>query len=220
MIIQQAKVTKTTVLLTLSGRLDAANAPLLERKIKQVTIESIDLILDFAGLTYISSMGLRVLLHAMKTQKEAGRKLIIQNMNDSVREVFKITGFLKLMVLDEKFVVVRKDEPNSITLSFNGQMQMENITTVSKELSDIRECISRKPVTNEPGMPDESPADRSDTFTIVLDMEKLDYISPGAGKHLKQVIAETAWEKRTLVVRNAGGIVLEELENSGVIETD
>jgi len=102
MIIEQERVDLITVKLILSGRLDTANAPLLENKIKQWGNDITKLILDFANLDYISSVGLRVLLHTKKVFKTDNRKFIIINVAEPVREVFEMTGFLKLMVQEEQ----------------------------------------------------------------------------------------------------------------------
>ncbi|MCL2066116.1 MAG: STAS domain-containing protein [Treponema sp.] len=90
---------KTGVIFFLSGRLDTANSPLLERKLKQWGDKKNEITLDFLDLGYISSMGLRVLLHAHKTFMEKNKKMIIKNMNESIREVFEMTGFIKLLDL-------------------------------------------------------------------------------------------------------------------------
>ena len=94
--IEQERIGKSSVVLTLNGRLDTVNAPLLESRIKEQE-DITELTLDFKGVTYISSMGLRVLLAAKKAMKTEGVKLTINNMQDSVREIFEITGFLNLM---------------------------------------------------------------------------------------------------------------------------
>jgi anti-anti-sigma factor len=94
--IEQERTGKSTVVLTLNGRLDTVNAPLLESKIKEQE-DITELTLDFKGVTYISSMGLRVLLQAKKTMKADGGRMNIINMRDSVREIFEMTGFLTLM---------------------------------------------------------------------------------------------------------------------------
>ena len=99
--IEQERVGKSKVVLTLNGRLDTVNAPLLERKIKEQ--EGItELELDFKEVSYISSMGLRVLLQAKKAMKADGVSMSIKNMQDSVREIFEMTGFLNLMAQEEK----------------------------------------------------------------------------------------------------------------------
>lgn len=187
MTIEQTKAGKSTAVLTLSGRLDTASAPQLERKIKQWGEETTELILDFADLAYISSMGLRVLLQAKKTFKLEGRRLIIKNMNDTIREVFEMTGFLNLMVQEEKFIVIRKQEQDAIVLFMNGEIELANIPMVSKELLEIREG----------GIKDAKPV------AIIMDMEKLTDFAPAAIKHLSQAIADTAWEGRTIKVRGA-----------------
>jgi len=186
MTIDTEKINQSTAVLTLNGRLDTANAPLLERKIRQWGNEITELILDFSGLEYISSMGLRVLLQAKKTLKAENRSLTIKNMGDSIREIFEMTGFLNLMLQEEKFVVIRKLEQNDIVLALNGQMHSENAAMISKELSEIKEH--------------ETKADKS--VTVILDMEKLTHISSGAIKQLKQAIEDTAWKKRKLILRN------------------
>jgi anti-anti-sigma factor len=94
--IGQEKTGASAVVLTLNGRLDTVNAPLLESKIKEQE-DITELTLDFNGVNYISSMGLRVLLQAKKAMKAEGGKLSIINMQDSVREIFEMTGFLNLM---------------------------------------------------------------------------------------------------------------------------
>ena len=101
MTIEQKMTDTATVELTLLGRLDAANSPLLEAKIKQCGNEITEIVLDFAGLDYISSIGLRILLQVKKQFQKDNRKLTIKNMNETVREVFVMTGFHKLMLQEE-----------------------------------------------------------------------------------------------------------------------
>ena len=98
MTIDHARTDKSTVVLTLAGRLDTANALLLEQNLKQWGEDITGIILDFKELEYISSMGLRVLLQAKKTMKTENRSLTIIQMRDSVREVFEMTGFYSMLV--------------------------------------------------------------------------------------------------------------------------
>jgi anti-sigma B factor antagonist len=202
MTIEDTRTGKSAVVLALYGRLDTANAPLLEQKIKQWGEEITELTLDFSGLEYISSMGLRVLLQAKKSFKEKGRKLAIKNMGDSIREVFQMTGFLNLMVDEEKFVVIRKDEPDAIVLSFNGQMEAENVEMVAKELRAIKQAHYTK------GGP----------VVVTLDMEHLSYISTPACKQLRQAVDDTRWTGRKLHTRNASVDIEAELRNHNLIE--
>jgi anti-anti-sigma factor len=200
MTIDTEKINQSTAVLTLNGRLDTANAPLLERKIRQWGNEVTELILDFSGLDYISSMGLRVLLQAKKTLKAEKRNLTIKNMGNSIREIFEMTGFLNLMLQEERFVVIRKVEQDDIVLTLNGQMLSEDTETILKELSEIKEH--------------ESKADKS--VTVILDMEKLTHISSGAAKQLKQASDDTAWKKRKLSIRNPSTDIKAALRESGL----
>ena len=202
MTIEQEKVDMSTALLTLSGRLDTASAPVLERKIKQWGDDITELVLDFADLDYISSMGLRVLLVAKKALKADDRKLTIINMTEPVREVFVMTGFLNLMVQEEKFVVIRRDDPDAIHLLMNGQMELENIPMVSKELFAIRKEKKSTPAAREAEV-SEGGDGASKTVTVILDMERLTDFAPVTIKHLSQAINDTAWDGRILRIRGA-----------------
>ena len=97
MIIETEQTGKASMTLSLTGRIDATTAALLGRKLNEVGDDITELTLDFQKLDYISSMGLRVLLQVYKAMKERNRKLIIINMSESIREIFVITGFDKLM---------------------------------------------------------------------------------------------------------------------------
>ncbi len=85
--------------LELSGRLDTATSPQLEAEISSCISGAEALILDFAELEYISSAGLRVLLAAQKTMNKQG-KMIIKNVNETINEVFEITGFVDILTIE------------------------------------------------------------------------------------------------------------------------
>lgn len=79
---------------SLEGRLDTTTSPMLESELNGSYEGITELILDFAALEYISSAGLRVILSAHKMTKGM---LKIINVNDSVREIFDITGFSDIL---------------------------------------------------------------------------------------------------------------------------
>lgn len=85
--------------LMVSGRLDTTTAPALEAEIKN-SIEGLkSLVFDFAGLEYISSAGLRVLLSAQKSMNKQGTMKLV-NVNEVVMEVFEITGFVDVLTIE------------------------------------------------------------------------------------------------------------------------
>ena len=76
----------------LAGRLDTTTAPDLEKELKESLGGVSELMLDFAGLEYISSAGLRVLLSAQKSMNKQG-EMKIKNVNETIAEIFEVTGF-------------------------------------------------------------------------------------------------------------------------------
>ena len=78
-----------------AGRLDTTTAPELEAELKN--LEGVtELKFDLAGLEYISSAGLRVLLSAQKTMNKQG-SMIILNTRPEIMDIFEITGFTDIL---------------------------------------------------------------------------------------------------------------------------
>ncbi len=85
--------------LKISGRLDTTTAPNLEKEIGD-SLEGVEeLVMDMEGLEYISSAGLRVILKAQKQMNTQGSMKLV-NVNDSVLEVFDITGFIDILTIE------------------------------------------------------------------------------------------------------------------------
>ena len=85
------------------GRIDTVTAPEFSKAIEEKLDGVKELVLDFAKLDYISSAGLRVLLLLHK-QMLAEEGLTIININETVREVLEITGFLDILNVEENTV--------------------------------------------------------------------------------------------------------------------
>jgi len=82
---------------SVTGRIDAASASLLETELSGlIGGGERAIIVDMGGLEYISSSGLRVLLAAKKNLKKSGGDLSIAALTPFVREVFEISGFLRI----------------------------------------------------------------------------------------------------------------------------
>ena len=87
------------VTVVVEGRLDTNTAPLLENEITD--IEKYEkLFFDFKDLEYISSSGLRVILTAQKRMNKVNGTMVIKNVNQTVREVFEITGFFDIITVE------------------------------------------------------------------------------------------------------------------------
>ena len=87
------------ITLQIAGRLDTTTAPVLDKTIGENINDIKGLILDFKGLEYISSAGLRVLLSAQKKMQKAG-SMKVTNVCEEVMEVFEMTGFADILVIE------------------------------------------------------------------------------------------------------------------------
>jgi anti-sigma B factor antagonist len=80
--------------LRFEGNLDTNTAPEAQERFDQLVDDGVRKVLvDFKALDYISSAGLRVLLATAKRLSGEGGSLRICHLNDTVREVFEISGF-------------------------------------------------------------------------------------------------------------------------------
>ena len=90
---------KTELTINLTGRLDTTTAPRLEAELKQSISGAEKLVLDFSALEYLSSAGLRVLLAAQKVMNKQG-EMIIRNVNETIAEIFEVTGFSEVLTIE------------------------------------------------------------------------------------------------------------------------
>ena len=85
--------------LKIAGALDTETAPELEALLASELNGVQDLTLDFEELDYVSSAGLRVIINAQKKMNAAGKMKII-HVNESVMEIFEITGFTTILTIE------------------------------------------------------------------------------------------------------------------------
>lgn len=80
--------------------IDTVTAPDFENAINDEIGKFDSLIIDFANLEYISSAGLRVLISTQKKLKAEGIPMIIRNVNDTIGEIFRMSGFDKVLRIE------------------------------------------------------------------------------------------------------------------------
>ena len=98
MTIEIKRNTEETII-KLVGRLDTTTAPALDKTINDDIAGTKNLVLDVKELEYISSAGLRVLLGAQKKMQKIGSMKVI-NVCEEVMEVFEMTGFADILVIE------------------------------------------------------------------------------------------------------------------------
>ena len=91
------KVDNSTIF-KLEGRLDTVTAPELEQVINNEGEALENLVLDFGGINYISSAGLRVLLGTQKKMNAQGSMELI-NVSQNVMDILEMTGFADILVI-------------------------------------------------------------------------------------------------------------------------
>lgn len=87
-------------ILEFSGNLDTNNSPAAEQEVNQL-IEggSNKLLFNFKDLNFIASSGLRILLATAKKLKATDGKMMVCSLNETVQEVFDISGFASILNL-------------------------------------------------------------------------------------------------------------------------
>ena len=95
----EIKKNAEVTIIEIVGRLDTTTAPMLEKAINEDIGVTKNLVLDLKAVQYISSAGLRVLLGAQKKMQRIGFMKVV-NVCETVMEVFEMTGFADILVIE------------------------------------------------------------------------------------------------------------------------
>ena len=86
------------VVVTAHGRLDGSTSQAFGARLEKLAATSQPrLVIDFSGIDFVSSAGLRVVLTALKRVKAAKGMLALCAVQAPVREVLDITGFTAML---------------------------------------------------------------------------------------------------------------------------
>ena len=135
------------VTIALSGRIDSNNARLTEEKIMEITSSAAGLpvVLDFEKLDYISSAGLRVVLHLKKTNPA----LRLTNVKSEVYEILEMTGFTEMMPVEKAYRVVSVEGCEEIGRGANGtiyRIDQDNVVKVYNNADALSEIQHEREV--------------------------------------------------------------------------
>ncbi len=85
-------------LIKLSGRLDIFGTTKIESRLNKYTSgDTLLIILDMAEVDFIASIGIRMLVMKAKSVGNHGGKIVILHPLPDVKEVFELTGILKVI---------------------------------------------------------------------------------------------------------------------------
>ena len=100
----ETKINKKDKVTTVSliGRLDTPASLEVGKELEGLKNDASEtIILDCKDLTYISSSGLRIFLSLRKAAAEKGGSVIVKGINNDIRSVFMMTGFLNLFQIED-----------------------------------------------------------------------------------------------------------------------
>ncbi len=104
----------------LEGRLDANGAGHLEDYLNGLVREgSYRLVLNMAGVKYLSSAGIRILVDQYKKLKKIGGLFILEVLPDSVLEVLRMVGLVNMLTEGQAEAVSKKSQ-ESVSLVIGG----------------------------------------------------------------------------------------------------
>lgn len=86
--------------MAIEGRIDTITSEDLKKEIDEEIDNFDSLTLDFEKVKYISSAGLRVLVSTQKKLKATNKPFVIKNVDDAVNEIFKMSGFDKVLAIE------------------------------------------------------------------------------------------------------------------------
>ncbi len=99
--VSEQKKGKATVF-SLEGRLDSNTSPDVEKKISDTIHKGEkEVVLDFSALEYISSAGIRVLVHCSKEVEKLHGHIYLAAVPKPIEHVLYLTGFLPYFVIYE-----------------------------------------------------------------------------------------------------------------------
>lgn len=89
---------KNIIIFRCEGRLDATTSTQLENILDiEINQKHLHLLIDFSGIEYLSSAGMRVLLSMTKRLKVMGGYFKIFAIHDDVMEIIRLAGFESIL---------------------------------------------------------------------------------------------------------------------------
>jgi anti-anti-sigma factor len=89
------------VAVSLAGEMDTAAAMEMEENLKSLCdTKGKEIVFDCRDLEYIASSGLRILLSILKSAKANGGNVVLQHVNEDIKDVFQLTGFINIFTIE------------------------------------------------------------------------------------------------------------------------
>jgi anti-sigma B factor antagonist len=97
---ESTKLADDITLITLNGRLDIEGTQAIEQRFSfATTVRAENIVVDLSGLTFLASIGIRLLLTSARAQAKRGGKLVLAAPTSLVRGVLETAGIDQLVPL-------------------------------------------------------------------------------------------------------------------------
>jgi anti-anti-sigma factor len=97
------EITKTQengkITITVEGKIGTNTSQQFQETLLPALDEANEVVLDFSGVAYIASAGLRVLLMGHKTASSKNGSMMLINVSEEVMEVLDMTGFSDMLTI-------------------------------------------------------------------------------------------------------------------------
>ena len=87
----------TTLNVCPEGRLDAVRSPMLQNEMEPYLADANQIVMDFSGVEYISSGGLRVLMWLEMEMEKRGGEVQVTHAHEDVLKIFELAGFMSVV---------------------------------------------------------------------------------------------------------------------------
>ena len=106
---------------TLEGEMDTAAAIEAEKVLQPLyKSDGREVVIECEGLEYIASSGLRILLGILKGARAGGSRVVMRHVNDDIKNVFSLTGFINYQRAKQTTCIMRYFEPSVEKLHKTG----------------------------------------------------------------------------------------------------
>ena len=121
---------KDELTIAFQGKIDSSNAPALEEEIQKIVSENpaSSIVLDFDGLEYTTSAGLRVILRLRQQVSDTS----IVNASPEVYDILEMTGFTDMMEVQKAYRVLSVEGCEVIGQGSNGKVYRIDPDTIVK----------------------------------------------------------------------------------------
>lgn len=87
---------------TVQGRVDSETADELEASLQAAVAQDGKVVVDFAGVTYVSSAGLRALIQGARAAEVKSSEFVVCSPRPSVKRVFDMSGMEQIIKVQGK----------------------------------------------------------------------------------------------------------------------